>query len=74
MNPIILDDLPAIQSSRIAVRIPTAMEMIGLKRSKLYQFLQSGEIETIKVGRATLVIVDSLRQFVESRRSIRTSD
>ena len=74
MNPIIFDDLPAIQSSRIAVRIPTAMEMIGLKRSKLYQFLQSGEIETIKVGRATLVIVDSLRQFVESRRSIRTSD
>ena len=74
MNPIILDDLPAIQSSRIAVRIPTAMEMIGLKRSKLYQFLQSGEIETIKVGRATLVVVDSLHQFVESRRSNRTSD
>ena len=74
MNPIIFDDLPVIQSSRIAVRIPTAMEMIGLKRSKLYQFLQSGEIETIKVDRATLVIVESLRQFVESRRSIRTFD
>ena len=74
MNPIILDDLPAIQSSRIAVRIPTAMEMIGLKRSKLYQFLQSGEIETIKVGRATLVVVDSLHQFVESRRQVRASE
>jgi len=52
----------------ITVRIPTALGMLGLSRSKFYQMMQSGEIETIKVGRATLVVVASLHEFVAARR------
>lgn len=57
----------------IAVRVPQAVAMLGIGRSKLYQHIASGEIEIIKDGRATLIPVDSLRAFLARRRSA-TSD
>lgn len=56
------------EAQPITVRIPTALRMLGLGRSKFYDLLKVGEIETIKVGRATLVVVASLHRFVASRR------
>jgi excisionase family DNA binding protein len=53
----------------IAVRIPQAAAMLGIGRSTLYGCIAAGEIETIKVGRSTLVPVDSLTAFVASRRN-----
>ena len=53
----------------VAVRIPQAAAMLGIGRSTLYLCIAAGEIETIKVGRSTLVPVDSLKAFVASRRS-----
>ncbi len=53
----------------IAVRIPAALKMIGLGRSKFYELIQAGEIETIKVGRTTLIPVAALRAFIESCRA-----
>lgn len=53
----------------VAVRIPRAAAMLGIGRSTLYLLIAAEEIETIKVGRATLVPVDSLKAFVASRRS-----
>jgi predicted DNA-binding transcriptional regulator AlpA len=55
-------------NERLTVRIPQALSMIGLGRSMLYELVSAGEIETIKVGKATLVIVSSLNDFVERRR------
>ena len=43
--------------------------MTGLSRSKLYEFIKAGDIEVIKVGRSTLVPVDSLQTFIATRRS-----
>jgi len=40
----------------------------ALSRSKLYQFIQSGEVEIVKIGRATLIPVESLARFMESHR------
>jgi len=42
--------------------------MIGISRTKLYELIGTGEVETIKLGRATLVLVESLRALVERRR------
>ncbi len=56
-------------SERLTVRIPQALSMIGLGRSMFYELVRAGEIETIKVGKATLVIVASLNDFVERRRA-----
>jgi predicted DNA-binding transcriptional regulator AlpA len=55
-------------NERLTVRIPQALSMIGLGRSMFYELVSAGEIETIKVGKATLVLVSSLNEFVERRR------
>jgi len=52
------------EPERLTVRIPTAMAMLGLSRSKFYDLMDGGEIATIKVGRARLIIVQSLRDYV----------
>jgi excisionase family DNA binding protein len=53
----------------ISVRVPEAVRLTGLSRSRLYELLRTGDIEYVKVGSSTLVLVDSLRRFIESRRS-----
>ena len=52
----------------ISVRIPVAVRMTGLSKSKIYQLIASGDIEAAKVGRATVVFVESLRSFLQSQR------
>ena len=54
---------PAIEP--ISVRIAAAVQLTGISRSKLYELIQSGELETVKVGRATLIPFKSLRALVE---------
>lgn len=48
----------------LAVRIPDAVRMTGIGRSKLYELIASGELDTIKVGRCTLVPMESLRDLL----------
>lgn len=57
---------PAVEP--ISVRIPEAGRLTGLSRSRLYELMKSGDIEFAKVGSSTLILVDSLRRFIESRR------
>ena len=53
---------------RISVRIPEAVRLTGLSRSRLYELMKSGDIQFAKVGSSTLILVESLRQFICSRR------
>lgn len=48
----------------LAVRIPDAVRMTGIGRSKLYQLIASGDLETIKIGRCTLITMDALRSLL----------
>ena len=52
----------------ISVKVPEAVRLSGLSRSRLYELMRSGDVEFAKVGSSTLVLVDSLRQFILSRR------
>jgi hypothetical protein len=52
----------------MTVRIPTAIQLTGIGRSKLYQLIGAGDIETVKVGASTLIMLASLRHFIETRR------
>lgn len=54
----------------VSVRIPQAAAMLGIGRSTLYLCIAAGEIETIKVGRATLIPVQSLKAFVAAKLSV----
>ena len=52
----------------LTVRIPVAVKLTGIGRSKLYELIQEGEIETIKIGSATLIPVTSLKTLLEKHR------
>lgn len=52
----------------ISVRIPEAVRLTGLSRSRIYELMKSREIAFVKVGSSTLILVASLRRFIESRR------
>ena len=54
---------PALEP--LAVRVPVAMQMIGVGRTTLYRLIASGEIRTVKLGRSTLITMSSLRRLVE---------
>lgn len=53
----------------LAVRIPDAVRMTGLGRSKLYELIAAGELETIKIGRCTLVTIDALKALLANARA-----
>ncbi len=53
----------------LAVRIPDAVRITGIGRSKLYELIASGDLETIKIGRCTLVTVDALKALLAKARA-----
>lgn len=57
----------------ITVSVATALRILGLGRSKFYELIQDEEIEVVKVGRRTLVLMASIRSFIEIRRVRRSS-
>ena len=52
----------------IAMRVPDACRYLGIGRSTLYVLIGEGEIEIIKLGSSTLVLIESLRSLVERKR------
>lgn len=50
------------------MRINDACKFTGISRSTLYLLIGKGEIEITKMGASTLVITESLRRFVQSKR------
>ena len=53
----------------LCVRIRQAVQMTGISRSRIYELLRAGDIEYIKVGSSTLILVESLHQFINSQRA-----
>ena len=51
----------------ISVKIPEAVRLTGLSRSRIYELMRSGDIQFAKVGSSTLILVESLRGFIRSR-------
>jgi excisionase family DNA binding protein len=49
----------------LTVRVPVAARMLGIGRTKLYELIAEHEIDVVKLGSATLVVVDSLQAFIE---------
>ena len=42
--------------------------MIGVGRTKLYELIAAGEVETVKLGKATRITTASLRDLVRRQR------
>ena len=60
-------DSPPVET-RLTVRVHEACRITGIGRSKLYELIQAGDIETIKVGAITLIPMESLNTFLRSMR------
>ena len=52
---------------RLLLRIPEAAETLGLGRTKIYELIATGELPTIRVGRAVRISVSTLQKWVEER-------
>jgi len=53
----------------ITVRVREACRLTGIGRSKLYELMSAGEIETVKVGTITLIPTAALQRFLDQRRN-----
>ncbi|MDJ0977178.1 MAG: helix-turn-helix domain-containing protein [Erythrobacter sp.] len=53
----------------ICVRVNDAARMIGVGRTKLYELISCGELETVKIGKATRITTASLHRLVERCRA-----
>lgn len=51
------------------MRVNDAARMIGVGRTKLYELIAAGEVETVKLGKATRITTDSLRNLVSRKRA-----
>jgi len=52
----------------LTVRISTAVRITGLSRSRIYELIQSGDLDAVKVGRATLIQYGSLKALTAASR------
>src|SRR3546814_12265449 len=51
------DDAPVeiVFVEPLTVRISTAVKLTGISRSRIYELIESGDLDTVKVGRPTLL-------------------
>lgn len=52
------------ESPKLAFTIAEACHAVGIGRSKLYELIGQGRLETRKIGSRTLVLADSLRALL----------
>ena len=55
-------------SERLSVRVPVAVELTGISRTKLYKLIKTGKVQMIKIGTATVIPIESLRQFIDANK------
>lgn len=56
-----------MQYNKIAVTVREATQMVSLGKTKIHELLASGRLKRVKVGRRTLVTVESLRHLIGDR-------
>lgn len=52
----------------ICVRVNDAARMIGVGRTKLYELIAAGEVETVKLGKSTRITTTSLHDLIRRQR------
>ena len=55
-------------SEPICVRVNDAARLIGVGRTKLYELIATGEVDTVKLGKSTRVLTASLHDLMRRRR------
>ena len=50
----------------ISVSISDAQNILGIKKTKIYELLKSGEIPAKKLGKRTLLLRSDLENFIQN--------
>lgn len=53
-----------LESPKLAFTITEACHAVGIGRSKLYQLISEGRLQTRKIGSRTLIPAESLRALI----------
>ena len=56
-------------SERLLLKPEEAAEVLGIGRSKLYELLAAGEIESVRIGSSRRVPMKGLHDYVERLRA-----
>lgn len=51
-------------AGRLVVRLPEAFQLLGIGPTKGYQLVKSGDLQTVRIGRRTLVHAHSIRALL----------
>lgn len=52
---------------RLLLRIPEVAEVLGIGLTKIYEMIATGELPTVRFGRAVRVSVNTLQKWVAER-------
>lgn len=61
-------DQPLPRPPRLVLTPEEAAHALGISRSKLYELLRAGAIESIRIDRSRRIPIQALRDFVERLR------
>lgn len=67
-KPNIMHEAAQLPLEPLTVRIPVAVQLTGIGRSKLYELIAAGEVDAVKIGASTLITVASLRRLIQKSR------
>jgi len=56
------------ETPKLAFTIAEACHAVGIGRSKLYELIGEGRVETRKIGSRTIIPADSLRRLITDTR------
>lgn len=57
--------------ARLLYTIADAHDQLGIGRSTLYELMAAGVIQTVKIGRRTLIAHDELVRYVDGLKATR---
>jgi excisionase family DNA binding protein len=65
--------MDTISDRIISAPINEFCSLSGLGRTKVYEMLDSGDLDSIKIGKRRLILIDSYRKLIERQRAGTTS-
>ena len=53
----------------LAVTVDQACDLVGVRRTKLYELVRTGQLRLVKIGRRSVIPFDDLKKLVGPERS-----
>jgi len=64
MSLIVDDAQPISAPAMLSVRVSDAMRLTGIGKTKMFELISNGTLQTTLVGRRRLILYESLRKLI----------